>query len=137
MHGSPMLLSAQQSRLSSLYGPTTMSTARRAADGNTSLAKRKSCDFCYTHKKKCGGDGVNPCRRCARKGEHHPCIYSARKRKERRRQSRDSFPEATQTSAETELVGAQSLTRYTLSASPATGLIGMPENVLLQYFFEC
>ena len=33
--------------------------------------------------------------------------------------------------------GAQSLTRYTLSASPATGLIGMPENVLLQYFFEC
>ena len=57
-----MLLSAQQSRLSSLYGPTTMSTARRAADGNTSLAKRKSCDFCYTHKKKCGGDGVNPCR---------------------------------------------------------------------------
>lgn len=26
------------------------------------MRKRRSCDFCYTKKRKCDGDGVNPCR---------------------------------------------------------------------------
>lgn len=40
----------------------TSATTKEPDEENTRLAMRKSCDFCYFHKKRCDGDGVNRCR---------------------------------------------------------------------------
>ncbi|CAN0176773.1 unnamed protein product [Discosporangium mesarthrocarpum] len=40
---------------------------------------RKSCDLCCSRKRRCDGDGMNPCSLCRTKGT--PCLYSKKERR--------------------------------------------------------
>eukprot|EP00903_Cladosiphon_okamuranus_P015987 g14765.t2 len=96
---------------------------------------RKSCDQCNRAKRKCNGE--RPCSRCTEKGVE--CTYSKR---------RPRTCTAYRTRKVRTLVGAEgaarsrgpddmALKRCRLSASPATGLVGMEENLFLSDFFAC
>ncbi|CAN0123290.1 unnamed protein product [Ectocarpus sp. 6 AP-2014] len=107
---------------------------------------RRSCSECGRKKKRC--DGQRPCRRCVRSDSQ--CTYSKRRRSllqphkqtHLRQPDRDGAhggevplhstpPGALATS------GRLPLARFGLSASPATGLVGMQENAFLSDFFGC
>ncbi|CAB1109300.1 unnamed protein product [Ectocarpus sp. CCAP 1310/34] len=117
-------------------------------DGNVAtnnLGMRKSCGACGRKKRKC--DGLMPCSRCLRAGVR--CTYSKRKPHQpqlgRQHQRRPRGPAGVQTadmfrpSASGTLLpgGMLPLKRLKLSASPATGLVGMQENAFLSDFFGC
>ncbi|CAN0220291.1 unnamed protein product [Ectocarpus sp. 4 AP-2014] len=117
-------------------------------DGNVAtnnLGMRKSCGACGRKKRKC--DGLMPCSRCLGAGVQ--CTYSKRKphqpRLGRQHQRRPRGPAGMQS---TKLLrhspsgallhcGMLPLKRLKLSASPATGLVGMQENAFLSDFFGC
>ncbi|CAM9235425.1 unnamed protein product, partial [Ectocarpus sp. 8 AP-2014] len=122
---------------------STMSSLKDGSVATGSLEMRRSCCECARHKKKC--DGLTPCSRCFGGGVQ--CIYIKRKsthpQYERKEQLRG--PAGTQS---TELLrhsssgaflarGTLPLKRCRLSASPATGLVGMQENAFLSDFFGC
>eukprot|EP00903_Cladosiphon_okamuranus_P015990 g14768.t1 len=97
-------------------------------------ALRRSCDACRRRKKKC--DGERPCRRCL--GVEEKCTYSKRRwpwpssRQQQQRQPRLGVHRS-----QVLLLNPTSLKRCRLSASPATGLVGMRENYFLSDFFSC
>ncbi|CAM9468849.1 unnamed protein product [Ectocarpus fasciculatus] len=104
---------------------------------------RRSCCECGRQKKKC--DGRMPCSRCFGAGVQ--CIYVKRKsthpQYERKQQLRG--PAGTlstdllhhSSSGAVLACGTLPLKRLRLSASPATGLVGMQENEFLSDFFGC
>ncbi|CAM9883320.1 unnamed protein product, partial [Ectocarpus fasciculatus] len=97
----------------------------------------RSCSECLRKKKSC--DGQRPCRRCVRSGDQ--CTYSERRRygegpHAQKRQPRG--PDRDGVNAKEVLLhsttgvlmtsGMLPFKRCRLSASPATGLVGMQEN---------
>ncbi|CAM9364984.1 unnamed protein product [Ectocarpus fasciculatus] len=117
-------------------------------DGNVAtnnLGMRKSCGECGRKKRKC--DGLAPCSRCLGAGVR--CTYSKRKphqpQNQHQHQRRPRGPSGKQAaellrpSASGTLLGCGMLPlkRLKMSASPATGLVGMQENAFLSYFFGC
>ncbi|CAM9174909.1 unnamed protein product [Ectocarpus sp. 4 AP-2014] len=109
------------------------------------LGMRRSCCECGRKKRKC--DGMAPCSRCLGSGVQ--CTYSKRKphqpQNQHQHQRRPRGPAGMQS---TDLLrhsssgallacGMLPLKRFRLSASPATGLVGMQENVSLSDFFGC
>ncbi|CAM9309567.1 unnamed protein product [Ectocarpus fasciculatus] len=101
---------------------------------------RRSCLECSRRKKKC--DGLTPCSRCLGAGVR--CTYS--KRKWHQPQPGDQhhpsgpaviMPSTESSSGELPAGGVLPLKRCKLSASPATGLVGMLENAFLSDFFGC
>eukprot|EP00752_Nemacystus_decipiens_P005054 g4589.t1 len=115
----------------------------------TSYGMRRSCERCRRHKKKC--DGGRPCRRCLRAGNE--CLYimrlwhqSTQQHQQQQQLQLQRFPGGSvhpsqgvqhSTPGEGREQGTLSFKRCRLSASPATGLIGMQENVFLSDFFSC
>ncbi|CAN0124148.1 unnamed protein product [Ectocarpus sp. 6 AP-2014] len=109
------------------------------------LGMRKSCSECGRKKRKC--DGQTPCSRCV--GAGLQCTYSKRKPHQRQPQPQHrSNPRGPAGMKSTELLhhsssgalhasGMLPLKRFRLSASPATGLVGMQENAFLSDFFGC
>ncbi|CAM9689569.1 unnamed protein product [Ectocarpus sp. 6 AP-2014] len=129
----------------------------RDAGGGTCLrpilfGMRRSCSECGRKKKSCDGD--RPCRRCVQTGNQ--CTYSKRRwhlhqpNEERRELQRpndecahgreavleSTRPEARPTSGMLAMKRYRRL-RFRFSASLATGLVGMRENVFLSDFFGC
>lgn len=115
---------------------------------------RKACDFCHSRKKLCNGDGSSTCSLCIAKGEI--CVYSKRRpHKTKQRISRTGArkgangstsstsarrrldPTTTRQGCDRGVRNLGSLQRCRLSASPATGLVGMQENVYLSDYFGC
>ncbi|CAM9901202.1 unnamed protein product [Ectocarpus fasciculatus] len=115
---------------------------------------RRSCSECGRKKKSC--DGQQPCGRCVRSGNE--CTYSKRRwhlpkphQEQRQRQGPDrdgahdrdlmlqSSPPGVLSTTGRALAttGRIPLKRVRLSASPATGLVGMRENAFLGDFFAC
>ncbi|CAM9912130.1 unnamed protein product [Ectocarpus sp. 4 AP-2014] len=113
----------------------------------TSYGVRRSCDACGRRKKKC--DGERPCRRCLRTSDE--CTYSKRRwhlpdhqqQQEEQQQPNPDQVHPTQvllsstSCAVLRRGGMLSFKRCRLSASPATGLVGMQENSFLSDFFGC
>ncbi|CAM9343803.1 unnamed protein product [Ectocarpus sp. 12 AP-2014] len=109
------------------------------------LGMRRSCCECGRKKRKC--DGLAPCRRCLGSGVQ--CTYMKRKPHQPQPQHRHQHnPRRPAGMQSTELLhhssfgalhasGMLPLKRFKLSASPATGLVGMQENVFLSDFFGC
>ncbi|CAN0123820.1 unnamed protein product [Ectocarpus sp. 6 AP-2014] len=109
------------------------------------LGMRRSCSECGRKKRKC--DGMAPCSRCLGAGVQ--CTYSKRKPHQPQNQHKHQRrPRGPAGKASTELLrhrssgvlldcGMLPLKRFTLNASPATGLVGMQENVFLSDFFGC
>ncbi|CAM9269559.1 unnamed protein product [Ectocarpus sp. 4 AP-2014] len=102
---------------------------------------KKSCDLCVARKVKCSG--ATPCSFCTSRGSE--CHYSRRRPNRPRRYSTRSISGLGYRNGEKEGVVHQgkaempiaSWKRARLSASPATGLVGMKENELLNSFFSC
>ncbi|CAM9409706.1 unnamed protein product [Ectocarpus sp. 12 AP-2014] len=99
----------------------------------------KSCIECRRRKK---SDGLTPCRR--ELGLHVPYTYVKRKwhQPQPGHQHTPRGPAVIMKSTElssgaTLACGVLLLKRCRLNASPATGLVGMPENALLSDFFGC
>ncbi|CAB1096251.1 unnamed protein product [Ectocarpus sp. CCAP 1310/34] len=109
------------------------------------LGMRRSCCECGRKKRKC--DGMAPCSRCLRSGVQ--CTYSKRKPHQPQTQHQHQRrPRGPACMPSTELLrhsssgalqasGMLPLKRFRLSASPATGLVGMQENAFLSDFFGC
>ncbi|CAM9148614.1 unnamed protein product [Ectocarpus sp. 8 AP-2014] len=110
------------------------------------LGMRRSCCECGRKKRKC--DGLAPCSRCLGSGVQS--TYSKRKphlpQPQHRHQHHPHDPAGTKSaefrqrhSSSGTLVacGMLPLKRFRLSASPATGLVGMRENAFLSDFFGC
>ncbi|CAM9554408.1 unnamed protein product [Ectocarpus sp. 4 AP-2014] len=99
---------------------------------------RKSCDRCSFLKRKC--DGSTPCRRCVDMGMEDGCTYSRRRARTcKPHQKRRSLTDTEgATKAEARHRGPQhvAIKRFRLSASPATGLVGMQESSFLTGFFS-
>ncbi|CAM9214136.1 unnamed protein product [Ectocarpus sp. 12 AP-2014] len=106
----------------------------------------RSCSECGRKKKSC--DGKRPCGRCVRSGDH--CTYSERRRygeRARMQRHRPHGPFRNGVRAKEVLLhsttdalvtsGILPFKRCRLSASPATGLVGMQENAFLSDFFGC
>ncbi|CAM9342421.1 unnamed protein product [Ectocarpus sp. 12 AP-2014] len=108
---------------------------------------RRSCSECGRKKKSC--DGQRPCGRCVRSGDE--CTYSERRHRYdyRRHMQRHRFQGPDRDDVNSKEVLLNSTTgafmtsdmlpfkRCRLSASPATGLVGMQENAFLSDFFGC
>ncbi|CAN0090205.1 unnamed protein product [Ectocarpus sp. 4 AP-2014] len=106
---------------------------------------RRSCTECGRKKKRC--DGQQPCRRCV--GSGGQCAYIMRRwHLPNPHQHRPQRPDRDvahgrevllQSAQPGALVacGMMPLKRFRLSASPATGLVGMQENAFLSDFFGC
>ncbi|CAN0391286.1 unnamed protein product [Pylaiella littoralis] len=114
----------------------------------------KSCDFCAKRKKKCSGD-LPRCSLCIEKNQPY-CHYQL-KPPTKRRAANHLSPQRPSTSSSTDVTvytrgGAMSVSgtgsvtlvpdsmltkRCRLSASPATGLVGLQENGFLGDFFGC
>eukprot|EP00752_Nemacystus_decipiens_P005061 g4595.t1 len=103
---------------------------------------RKSCDQCNRAKRKC--DGEHPCSRCTNKEAE--CTYSKRRPRTcttYRPRRRRTLMLASATGAalhghrDPADRGTTIIKRCRLSASPATGLVGMQENLFLSDFFGC
>ncbi|CAB1103083.1 unnamed protein product [Ectocarpus sp. CCAP 1310/34] len=111
------------------------------------LGMRRSCSECGRKKRKC--DGLMPCRRCVDSGSR--CVYEKRRchlprahheQRQRRRLGHDGVPPGGATKQSAPAVAASAcemlaLKRCKFKASPATGLVGMPENTFLGDFFAC
>ncbi|CAM9174759.1 unnamed protein product [Ectocarpus sp. 4 AP-2014] len=109
------------------------------------LGMRRSCCECGRKKRKC--DGLAPCSRCLGSGVQ--CTYSKRKphqpqpqhrhQPNQRRSAGMQSTELLRQSSSGELLVCAMLPfkRFRLSASPATGLVGMQESVFLSNFFGC
>ncbi|CAM9741827.1 unnamed protein product [Ectocarpus sp. 6 AP-2014] len=107
----------------------------------------RSCSECGRKKKSC--DGKRPCGRCVRSGDQ--CTYSERRHRydDRRhvQRHRPQGPDRDGMNAKEVLLhsttgalvtsGMLPFKRCRLSASPATGLVGMQENAFLSDFFGC
>ncbi|CAN0123421.1 unnamed protein product [Ectocarpus sp. 6 AP-2014] len=106
-----------------------------------SAGMRRGCLECARKKKKC--DGLTPCSRCLETGAR--CTYTKRKWHQRppghQQQPHSRGPagmQSIQSSSGTLPAGGMlALKRFRLSASPATGLVGMQENAFLSDFFGC
>ncbi|CAM9193947.1 unnamed protein product [Choristocarpus tenellus] len=110
-------------------------------NGPKSTSKlRKSCDLCFSNKKRCDGDGQEPCRACRVRGI--ACLYSA---KERRGPKPKFKPQAQPQSKQKRKIDAAGLQVCNcqrrsptagahLSPSGATGLVGLVENHYLNAF---
>ncbi|CAM9344936.1 unnamed protein product [Ectocarpus fasciculatus] len=101
---------------------------------------RRGCLECARRKKKC--DGLTPCSWCLGAGVR--CTYSKRKwhQPQPGDQQHPRGPAVTMPSMESSpgalpARGVLPLKRCRLSASPATGLVGMLENAFLSDFFGC
>ncbi|CAM9299056.1 unnamed protein product [Ectocarpus sp. 8 AP-2014] len=108
---------------------------------------RRSCTECGRKKKRC--DGLQPCRRCV--GSGGQCAYIMRRwhlPKPHQQQHRPQRPDRDGAHGREVLLqlaqpgalvtcGMLPLKRFRLSASPATGLVGMQENAFLSGFFGC
>ncbi|CAM9443790.1 unnamed protein product, partial [Ectocarpus sp. 12 AP-2014] len=109
------------------------------------LGMRRSCFECGRKKRKC--DGLAPCSRCL--GSEVQCTYIKRKPHQPQNQHRHQHnPRGPAGMQSTELLrhsssgallvcGMLPLKRFRLSASPATGFVGMQENAFLSDFFGC
>ncbi|CAM9144154.1 unnamed protein product [Ectocarpus sp. 8 AP-2014] len=105
------------------------------------LGMRRSCDNCGRKKRKCNGS--MPCGRCLRLGNR--CTYTKRRchqpPPEQPRRERQRTDPAGMQAADALLHSASGAHlahgRCRLSASPATGLVGMQENSFLSDFFAC
>eukprot|EP00752_Nemacystus_decipiens_P010138 g9034.t1 len=104
------------------------------------LGMRRSCDHCGRRKRKC--DGGSPCSRCLGAGKQ--CTYSKRSwhlppPQQSRREPHRSDPTGVEGTDQLlpSASGMLSFKRCRLSASPATGLVGMQENSFLSNFFAC
>ncbi|CAM9664257.1 unnamed protein product [Ectocarpus sp. 4 AP-2014] len=107
---------------------------------------RKSCDRCSHLKRKC--DGSTPCRRCVGMGMEDGCTYSRRRARTCKPHQKIPLTDAEEaTKAEARHRGSHdearhrgsqdvAIKRLRLSASPATGLVGMQENSFLTSFFS-
>ncbi|CAM9890279.1 unnamed protein product [Ectocarpus sp. 12 AP-2014] len=107
----------------------------------------RSCSECARKKKSC--DGKRPCGRCMRSGDQ--CTYSERRRygeRARMQRHQPQGPDRNGMKAEDALLDSTTgalvtsgmlpfKSRCRLSASPATGLVGMQENAFLSDFFGC
>ncbi|CAM9951534.1 unnamed protein product [Ectocarpus fasciculatus] len=101
---------------------------------------RRSCSECGRKKRSC--DGQRPCGRCVVSGSD--CTYTERRRhvhQPRRQQDRDDVDvKGVLLHHTTGALGSSAVLpwkRCRLSASPATGLVGMQENTFLSDFFGC
>ncbi|CAM9640330.1 unnamed protein product [Laminaria digitata] len=126
-----------------------MSSEGAASSKTATPGLHKSCDLCGLKKRRCGGG--NPCRRCIQMGE--TCTYSKRRPRAGRLQTRGAVyvgsagdpsvhaPSTLQpgpgVSAALQQYGRVSLKRCRLRPSPATGLVGMQENMFLSDYFDC
>ncbi|CAN0124084.1 unnamed protein product [Ectocarpus sp. 6 AP-2014] len=122
---------------------TMTSREKGGVSTDSSSRMRRSCCECARHKKKC--DGLTPCSRCIGAGVQ--CIYIKRKsthpQYQRKQQLRGLAGTQSTELQRHSLSGAflardtLPLKRCRLSASPATGLVGMQENAFLSDFFGC
>eukprot|EP00903_Cladosiphon_okamuranus_P015992 g14770.t1 len=127
-------------------GPTFVNSAADRKGRRPSMkGMRRSCDRCGKSKKRC--DGEWPCRRCIEAGQE--CKYSKRRsphpqQPQHRQQQQETRPAGVHptkvllhsTYGAVLAYGVVSFKRCRLSASPATGLVGMKENAFLSDFFS-
>eukprot|EP00903_Cladosiphon_okamuranus_P015538 g14344.t1 len=127
---------------------STTASGDGGAIATNKLGMRRSCDRCSRKKKKC--DGSMPCGRCRGAGGGTQCTYSKRKWHQlppqqfhHEHQRADpagvhGVDELRPSRSGAHLAcGILSIKRCRLSASPATGLVGMQENAFLSDFFAC
>ncbi|CAM9174833.1 unnamed protein product [Ectocarpus sp. 4 AP-2014] len=126
---------------------STMDSSYRkeASVVTNNLGMRRSCCECGRKKRKC--DGLAPCSRCLGSGVQ--CTYSKRKphqpQPQHQHHRRPRGPAGMQStellrhssSGALQACGMLPLKRFRLSASPATGLVGIQENAFLIDFFGC
>ncbi|CAM9443720.1 unnamed protein product [Ectocarpus sp. 12 AP-2014] len=118
---------------------------KEASVVTNNLGMRRSCCECGRKKRKC--DGLAPCSRCLVSGVQ--CTYSKRKphqpQPQHQHHRRPRSPAGMQStellrhssSGALQACGMLPLKRFRLSASPATGFVGMQENAFLSDFFGC